>query len=437
MDMVVNNKIPCVVLIYDNVEIIKRSIGSLQKFRDRLSIHVIENPSEYTNHYTKPAMLSLLGANLIDSYNIFDENITNNAFEVFISSECYDLWSSEYIIITDGDVVADGDWLDNQIDVLEKHKDVFCCSVKMSLDGWSAGLKDRFGSARSENDDYIEINSGIWLCMFRTADFKFVYDLFIDNKFRFRDGPINRFVYEYLRKKWVSTKKSLAYELTRSGFSNPSYRVNKNMLISEHGSIINFWNHNKISGFRTFSKQNRRYVEPKSNDWSRLEHESVYEDWLVKNLDKIPVNVLYFGVNIKNKISGMATIGNSDTRSFYDKVSNTCHIRADVGSNLPVINSSFNVIVFYMNLHHYTDDMEMVGRFFKFAYDALSLNGEIRIVLPYKIEYMDFLSTYPDINNCLTRSGFSGISEEKFDSKIDLLPATRYISTFIIKALRK
>jgi hypothetical protein len=432
----VDGKIPCVILIYDNVEIIKRSLTSLQKFRDRLSIHVIENPSEYTSHYIKPAMLSLLNSGLIDSYNLFDENITNNAFEVFIGSESYDLWSSEYIIITDGDVVADGDWLNNQIAVLEKHKDVFCCSIKMSLDGWSVGLKERFGSARSENDDYIEINSGIWLCMFRTAEFKFVFNLFVDNKFRFRDGPINRFAYEYLRKKWVSTKNSLAFELTRSGFSNPSYRLKKNKLISDHGNIINFWNHNKVCGFTTFSNKECRYVVSKSNDWSRLEHEFIHEDWLVNNLDKFSLDVLYFGVNIKNKISGMATIGNSDTRSFYDKESNTCHIRADIGSNLPSINSAFNVIVFYMNLHYYINNSEVICRFLMFAYDALRFDGEIRIVLPHKNNFVDFLLEYPEIVSYLNFCGFSGLSQEKFNPQIDLLPTSRYDAAYIIKAIK-
>jgi hypothetical protein len=177
-------------------------------------------------------------------------------------------------------------------------------------------------------------------------------------------------------------------------------------------------------------------VVSKSNDWSRLEHEFIHEDWLVNNLDKFSLDVLYFGVNIKNKISGMATIGNSDTRSFYDKESNTCHIRADIGSNLPSINSAFNVIVFYMNLHYYINNSEVICRFLMFAYDALRFDGEIRIVLPHKNNFVDFLLEYPEIVSYLNFCGFSGLSQEKFNPQIDLLPTSRYDAAYIIKAIK-
>lgn len=430
-------KIPCLVLIYDNVEIIKRSINSLLKYRERLTIHIIENPSAFTEHYTKPSMQSLLYAGLIDSYTLFDANITNNAFEEFLRTTPLPIWDSEFILLTDGDVVAEGEWLESQINILNKYKDVFCCSVKMSLDGWSQGLKDRFGPARSENQDYIEVSSGIWLCLFRTQELKAAFNLFTQNKFRFRDGPLLRFVYEYWRKKWVVSKFGIARELTRSGFSNPDYRKNKNALILQRGNIINFWNHDEICGFHTYTKNSVNYLSPQINKETRPEIESPNCDWLAPQLANLPIETLYFGVNIKNKILGKATLGNSDTRSFYDKDTNTCHIRANIYEELPNIRSAFKTVVFFMLLHRF--DEINVKRFLNFAHNALIDDGRVRVVLPND-SYNDTLHerslSNQKIINLMQQFGFIHITETAFSEDIDLLPPSRYDYKYILEGLR-
>jgi hypothetical protein len=412
------NKIPCVVLIYDNLEIIKRSISSLQRYYDYLDIHIIENPSKYTPNYSKPAMLSLLHDGIIKSYSLFEDNITNNAIESFLTVDPCKVWDSDKIMITDGDVVADGDWLEKQIYILDKYKDVFCCSVEMSLEGWSEGLKQRFGKEKNKTEDYLERSSGIWLCLFRTDELKKAFEIFQDNRFRFRDGPLMRFVTEYWRKKWVVARGPMARELTRSGYSNPGYYEEKHEKIQYHGTIVDFWNHNDFSDFTVYTKQDILNIPAVKLPSTRPEIETLNQDWLINDSQVYYGRDLFFGINMKNRFFGKVTMGNSSTRSFFDKFTDTVHIKCRIYEELPNIQNVFKRIVYYNHIYNFPENI--VLRDLQFFNKALIPGGSLRIISP---NLNSIFKAYTDKNiaffeKLLTRLYLS--TETSIDDKLEI-----------------
>jgi hypothetical protein len=65
---------------------------------------------------------------------LFQTNISSNAIEVVFSSNEINLGNSEYILLTDGDLLpTDDNWLSEQIQILVNHPDVFCCNVDLEM----------------------------------------------------------------------------------------------------------------------------------------------------------------------------------------------------------------------------------------------------------------------------------------------------------------
>lgn len=333
-------KIKCFVLIYDNLEIIKRSLESITAYADRMEIHVVENPSEYTSDYIKPIMKHLLHEGKIHSYTLFDKNIRNNAIYTFLYEDPVNFWDSDYIILTDGDIVAEHGWLDNQLLALEKYSEVFCCSVEMSTEYWSEGLKKRFPVPSEKLSDFTVIDSGIWLCMFRADELHRTFSFLMDNQIALRDGPLIRYVKEFLRMKWGVTPHSKCSELTRSGYSTPDYTRQKKSAIAEEGGNQAYWVHSTYSGFRTSTREREVYVSAEEQGIARIqfrdEKENFLNDYLCEKIQsgEITLDTLYFGINIKHAIKGKSYLGNCDTLSFYHKETETKFIRCNISKGL-------------------------------------------------------------------------------------------------------
>ncbi len=102
-----NTKIPCIVLIFYNFEIIKKSLEFLAEYSDRLDLYIIENPSIHTETKIKPYILNLVNKNIVSKYVLFSNNISNNAIEIFFKHEMVkQLEQYKYILFTDGDVTV-------------------------------------------------------------------------------------------------------------------------------------------------------------------------------------------------------------------------------------------------------------------------------------------------------------------------------------------
>lgn len=129
-------KIPCVVSVYYNFDIIKKTLDFICQYQDMLNIMVVENYSIHTNSNIKPYMLELLNNEIITKYVLFEENISNNALELIFKNNLIDeLDQHEFFILTDGDVVVtQNDFLSEQLRIMLNHPDIFVCAVSLHLD---------------------------------------------------------------------------------------------------------------------------------------------------------------------------------------------------------------------------------------------------------------------------------------------------------------
>jgi hypothetical protein len=252
-----DGKIPCVVLVFYNYDIIKRSLDFLQNYSDRLDIHVLENPSPHTDSEIKPYILDLVNKNIVSKYILFDRNISNNAYEVFFTNSIVDqLEQHKYLLVTDGDVIAcEGDFLSEEIGILDNNEDVFACSVTIDLNNlplanypeaglWIPPIINRYPA-------FNEGVTGAQLLLIRTKDFLEYLKYVKLRQLKFVDGSMHQFCYQALKKKWARTKKSTCIHLTWDIYSD------KNHPYHQWKSQFNFqalWYHNEYCSFQLFTK---------------------------------------------------------------------------------------------------------------------------------------------------------------------------------------
>ncbi len=247
-------KIPCFVLIFDQVEIIRKTLDFLAEYKDRLDIIALENPSDNTPEIKK--MIDEFGkAGVVKRYYLFDKNVTGAAYTAAIKNEMESVRKSPYAVITDGDVTVDnGDWLKEEIKVLKKHKDVF--AIGTTLDKVNLPL-ETFPEATGwipedihEYPDFFAVNTGAHLLLLRgqeLADFIAWKD---ENDLQFVDGTLHRYASEVLHKKWARTKNAKAYHLTWDLYFDRNHPYTKMKLDKSFKAT---WHHSDTSDYKLTS----------------------------------------------------------------------------------------------------------------------------------------------------------------------------------------
>jgi hypothetical protein len=245
-----SQKLPCYVLIYDQVDIIKKSLEFLTEYSGRLDIIVAENPSPNTPEISK-FIRQLGNKKLLKRYYLFDENITNNAFRMMFKTkrEVKTIKSSSYVITTDGDLVSnDKGWLDEEIDILKKYSEVFSCAVSLDMSNLPLAsfpdAKNWIPADMSEQEDYYEAFTGSHLQMTRGAEFYTFLKWVEKNDAHLVDGEMHRYCYEVLHKKWARTKKAKAYHLTWDLYKDKDNTYTK---AKDSKSFKEIWYHDKES----------------------------------------------------------------------------------------------------------------------------------------------------------------------------------------------
>src|SRR5512135_81838 len=133
--METRSRIPTVVFAYHDLGMVRETLASLARLGNRLAITVVENGSVNTATHLRPYFVSLLRRGTIDRYILFRNNITNNALEVVYDDRLIYFERSMHVLITDGDIVPDRlDWLDEELGVLDRHRDVFVCGVQLTTE---------------------------------------------------------------------------------------------------------------------------------------------------------------------------------------------------------------------------------------------------------------------------------------------------------------
>jgi hypothetical protein len=244
-------KITCYVLIFDQVDIIKRSLDFLVQYANKLDLIIIENPSPNT-----PKIKSIVDtygkSGLIKRYYLFEKNITGNAYDIVFNVEKEIIKNSPYILITDGDLYSkDEDWLKEELNILKQHPEVFACGV--SLDMSNLPIKQFPDAAnwippdKGTFPDFFEATTGGHLLMFRGGQFYEYMKWQANNKLNFVDSIMHRYCYEVLNKKWARTKKAKAYHLTWDLYRDKRHPYTVLKISKTHEET---WYHKQKSGYK-------------------------------------------------------------------------------------------------------------------------------------------------------------------------------------------
>lgn len=269
-------KIPCVILVYYNFDVIKQTINFLAS-DERLELYVLENKSPYTYSHIKPYLRQLVANGKIKQYVLFDRNISNNAYELFFDNVTINN-KSDYIIITDGDMVVPSgqytlDWLDEEIDIIKRHPNIECCGINLSphnlprnnpfftsntnsvynCEGW---IPDKFGTV---HESYVEADTGIHLLLFKKALFEEFLAERRHHQWRFLDEVLRNFVKEKKKLKWVITRFNYSEHLTWTLYNDPNHPYTQ---IKMTPDFYKFWKHFDYCFFTVYTKVGRKRFFP-------------------------------------------------------------------------------------------------------------------------------------------------------------------------------
>lgn len=244
-------KIPCYVLIYKEIEIIKKSLLFFASLSEYIDIIVIENPSENT-----PAISDFVNELGIDrkvsKYYLFDENISNNAYDIIIGKDISSIERSELVIVSDGDITVEKPmlWLKESKSILRKNKDIF--SRGAALDMFNLPIEtfpnaDEWVPPLISETKIHEGLTGCHLLMFHGNELSSFMKWKQENNGFFVDSELHKYCYSVIKKRWARTVKSLAYHLTWDLYMNLDNEYTKMKLSKSHKDI---WYHRKKSGYR-------------------------------------------------------------------------------------------------------------------------------------------------------------------------------------------
>ncbi|MDB5177149.1 MAG: hypothetical protein JWN75_817 [Candidatus Saccharibacteria bacterium] len=248
--MLFQKKIPCYVLIFDQVDIIKKSLNFLSSHANSLDIIVIENPSNNSPKIKK--IVDKLGKEgLIKRHYLMDKNVTSAAVKTVLDEEKSYILKHKYILLTDGDItVDDSHWLQEQRKILSRNREVLACGVSLDMSNLPLST---FPEANNwippdinVKRDYFEALTGGHLVLVRSKILFTYTDWLSKNDLSFVDGNFHKYCYEVVGKKWARTKKAKAYHLTWDLYADLSHPYTKFKLSK---SFHDTWHHGLVSDF--------------------------------------------------------------------------------------------------------------------------------------------------------------------------------------------
>ena len=247
----IRKKILILTVVYFNTSIIKKHIDFLTTVSGRADIIVLENPSESTTDI-KEYCLDLVKKSIIKQYCLFEENICGGVFkEIYIN---IDLINYDYIMVTDGDLTISttGDWLSEQIKIVDKYSDTFVCAVDLSLDNLPIneypGCEGWYPKSYNILNDCSEGDTGVYLLLFKKDRFISLMNYIHKNNKIFIDATLHKYCREN-NLKWRRTKRSKAYHHTWDLYTqvNHPYTIMKN-----EKNNNDLWNVTKRSNYKSY-----------------------------------------------------------------------------------------------------------------------------------------------------------------------------------------
>lgn len=366
-------KIPCVVIIYNVFDFIKKTLEYLMQYEDVLDFYIIENRSNTTDSIIKPYILELIKKQKVKKYFLFESNISNNAIETALNSKEIDLNSSEYVLLTDSDLLPENDeWLDEQISILRNNPEVFCCGVDLTLTNLPVEIipssVNWYPKSISIQEDYIEGVTGHHLILLRNNDLKAFLNYQTKSNVKYRDSEIHKYCYSILRRKWARTKiakvRHLKWDIVTKEL-NHDYLKKKQR-------VKDRWNHDLHSGYEVYGQQSY-YIKYDVPDF--LMSGSVFYDdpKPSKKIQFSPPYKLNLGCNSNRKIDGWINIDSRVKPGITD-------LKIDVIRGLPFDNNSCDLIYHQNKLEKCSVSESLI--LLKECYRVLQKGGVMRIAMP-------------------------------------------------------
>jgi len=254
VNTVPKKKIPCFVFIYHQIDFIKQTLDFLLDYTEEIEIYIVENKSINTEKIIQPYISNLVNSGQVKKYFLFETNITNNAMEMVLESPEINLNNSEYVLLTDADLVPNNkDWLQEEISILRNNTEVFCCGINLDLSNLPVDVVPKavnwYPPAKATYDDYIEGVTGHHFVLMRTGELKSFLDYMHKSHLKYRDSEMHRYCYHVLNKKWARTKQTQARHLKWD-----VVKVSAHPYLQRKQLVKDIWNHNFYCSYEVYGR---------------------------------------------------------------------------------------------------------------------------------------------------------------------------------------
>jgi hypothetical protein len=173
-------KIPCFISVWMDYNGLKHLIPAASVYSE-LELIVVENKSRFSNTIIRPYLIEQVKKGVVSKYYHFERNIFSDSIGLVRYLNIDLILNSDYIIITDGDMVpVEHGWLEEQLNIMEKHPEVHACSLGLVLDNLPFKTKPDLSYHLLQMEhrvviptdkDYIERPTGHWFTLIRGAEY--------------------------------------------------------------------------------------------------------------------------------------------------------------------------------------------------------------------------------------------------------------------------
>jgi hypothetical protein len=290
--MTKTRSIPTLLFPYRNYSAAKRSLESIVECADLLKLYVIESPSDKTDSLLKPYFIDMVDAGLVEKYILFDDNISNNSLLLSLRMLREEIEDSKYTILSDLDLFVPRGLIEEQVNIVAAHEEIFACGMQVDYSSWGESLADLAEYHRALQAErsaaptpYIPFWSGMWMTMFRTAELYAAVDAAVENGCRLTDGVVGRFGRLLFRKGWVITREHVGQDFTRGLPPDDDYRTIKeaNKLhfaaYSPEGPALALYNHDLVADGAIYHDRIwRRFTSPPLDPPALKQFRSTWEE---------------------------------------------------------------------------------------------------------------------------------------------------------------
>jgi hypothetical protein len=255
-----HTQVVCLTFFYS--EILERFLSNFLAIKDQVDIHIVENSSQYSDNILRVIEDYSEKINIV-SHTIFEENITSNALHIYLNDIFEkNIIQSEYIVITDADLLCAPQWLEQSKTLFNTYQDIGSVATQINFDHEiGKNIKTAITKGIRENN-YLIQRSGWVLKLIQTDKLTQFLAYIKQYNINFHDCELDVYLRHVLRLKSVLTLKPIANHLTWDYLTDEYLNIKR--------QFTDPWFHNKVSKAETFSALGQSFIEPNISE-NRIE----------------------------------------------------------------------------------------------------------------------------------------------------------------------